>query len=114
MSERKRGVEELEEELDQVYSGISDELGRAEYELGRDLLTLLDLIDEMGRWCDGLRLPEEHAEVRRKCFELMDRLLEVFRSLCADYMRVSKAKLVAREKMGVAFEKLEELLESSQ
>jgi hypothetical protein len=41
-------------------------------------------------------------------------LLEVFRSLCADYMRVSKAKLVAREKMSVVFERLEELLERLQ
>jgi hypothetical protein len=29
VSEEKAEIEELEEELDQVYSGISDELGRA-------------------------------------------------------------------------------------
>jgi hypothetical protein len=111
MGEKKVEIEKLEEELEQLYSDIADELKRAEYTLDRDLLTLLDHIDVMGRWCDELHLPEEHAGVRDKCFELRDRLLEVFRSLCADYMRVSKAKLIATEKMSKAFEKLDELLE---
>jgi hypothetical protein len=114
VSEEKAEIEELEEELDQVYSGISDELGRAECALEADLAALLDLIDEMGRWCDGLRLPEEHAEVRDKCFELRDRLLAIYRSLCADYMRVRKAKRTAGEKMDKVFKKLEELLERLQ
>jgi uncharacterized protein Yka (UPF0111/DUF47 family) len=114
MSEEKAEVEKLEEELDQVYSDISDELERAEYALDMDLAALLDLIDEMGRWCDELRLPEEHAGVRDKCFELRDRLFEVYRSLCADYMRVRRAKRIATEKMGKAFERLDKLLESLQ
>ena len=114
MSEKKAEIEELEEELDQVYSDISDELKQAEYALNIDLERLLDLIDEMGCWCDGLHLPEEHAEVRNKCFELEERLLEIYRNLCADYMRVRKAERTARERMGKAFEKLDELLERLQ
>lgn len=78
------------------------------------MLTLLDHIDEMGRWCDELQPPEGHAEARSKCFEMKDRLLKIFQSLCADYMRVSKAKRIATEKMGKAFEKLDKLLESMQ
>jgi len=113
MGERKAEVEELEEELDQIYSDISDELGRAEYALETDLAALLDLIDEMGRWCDGLRLPEGHAKVIGKCFELRDRLLAIYRSLCADYMRVRKAKRVAGEKIDKVFKELAELLEGA-
>jgi hypothetical protein len=114
MSKKKVEIEKLEEELEQLYSDIADELKRAEYTLGRDLLTLLDRIDEMGRWCDELQPPEGHAEAKNKCFELRDWLLEVFQSLCADYMRVSKAKLIAMEKMDEVFEKLDKLLESLQ
>jgi hypothetical protein len=114
VSEKKTEIEKLEEELEQLYSDIADELERAEYALDRDLLTLLDHIDEMGRWCDELQPPEGHAEARSKCFEMKDRLLEIFQSLCADYMRVSKAKLIAMEKMDEVFEKLDKLLESLQ
>jgi uncharacterized protein Yka (UPF0111/DUF47 family) len=114
VSEKKAEIEELEEELDQVYSDIADELKRAEHALDRDLLTLLDHIDEMGRWCDELQPPEGHAEARSKCFEMKDKLLEIFRNLCADFMRVSKAKLIATEKMGEAIKKIDELLEELQ
>jgi hypothetical protein len=114
VSEKRTEIEELGEELDRVYSDISEGLGRAEYALEADLMSLLDLIDEMGRWCDGLRLPEGHADVKDKCFELRDRLLEIYRSLCADYMRVRKARRTAGEKVGEVFKKLNALLEGLQ
>jgi hypothetical protein len=114
MSEKKAEIEKLEEELEQLYSDIADELKRAEYTLDRDLVALLDFIDEMGRWCDELRPPEGLTAARSKCFDLRDWLLEIFQSLCADYIRVRKARLVATEKMGEAIKKIDGLLEEQQ